>query len=293
MIDGQRFRSWFEGLKELEKFSWKGTVPVPDVDWLKLDQTESLLDDLMADQPAQYSTGNETHPLKQAWANVTTTLSDLDTTKEHFVKVPDQHIVIDLDKKDENGNKSLALNLEAAKRFPPTYAEVSRGGDALHLHFDYEGNVELLADADPDGEFEIKKLLGGASLRRRVSFNNGHEVSKISSGLPLKEEKVLSPKVMSSEKGLRGLIAQALAKEIHKVGTKPNMDFIKKVLDDANAQGMVYDVSDMWDEILAFAMGSSNQRQTCLEIALGLKLKSDLESDDQTIMLPPPSNGWR
>lgn len=282
MIDGQRFRSYFDGLKELEKFSWQGTVAKGPVEWLQMEHTSSIFDEIMADQPAQLTQDNPDYPLRYPWKEVTTKLSDLDTREEHYVQVPKQHIVIDLDKKDENGNKSLALNLEAAKRFPPTYAEVSRGGDALHLHYDYEGNVELLAAADPDGEFEIKTLLGGAALRRRVTFTNNHAIARISSGLPIKEEKVLSPKVMSSEKGLRDLIRRALQKEVN-VGTKSNMDFIHKVLDDAFKQGMVYDVTDMWDEILAFAMGSSNQKSKCIEIALGLKLKSEEETAEETV----------
>lgn len=288
MIDGQRYRSYFEGLRPLEQFSWKGSVPAPPRSWLSLDETESILDSLLADEPAQYAQDSIAYPLAQAWADATTVLRDLDTKKEHFVKVPKQHIVIDLDLKDEHGKKDLALNLAAAAHWPPTYAEVSRGGNALHLHYDYEGDVELLAPADPDGTFEVKTLLGNASLRRKLSFCNDHEVAKISSGLPFKEEKkVISPKVMSNEKNMRALIVRCLNKEIN-VGTKSNMDMIAKILDDAHKQGLPYDVTDMWDDILAFAMGSTNQKARCLDIAMGLKLKSEEEMTEAVVDTDKP-----
>lgn len=289
MIDGQRYRSYFEGLRELEQFSWSGTVPVPPREWLSLDETESILDVVLMNEKAQYAqVNNLDYPLKQSWEKTTQTLSDLDTSKEHYVKVPKQHIVIDLDLKDEHGKKDLKLNLAAAALWPPTYAEVSRGGNALHLHYDYEGDVERIAAVDPDGKFEVKTLLGNASLRRRLQFCNNHEVARISSGLPFKkEESVISPKVMSNEKNMRELILRALRKEIN-VGTKTNMDFIEKVLNDAYLQGMAYDVTDMWDEILSFAMGSSNQASKCMEIALGLKLKSEIEMSEVTVDTDKP-----
>lgn len=286
MIDGTRMRSYFMGLRELEKFSWKGTAPVPPRSWLELDSQASILDELLKDEKAQYSTGDARYPLKQAWENVTTTLKDLDTAEEHYVKVPTQHIVIDFDLKDDHGTKSIQRNLDAASHWPPTYAEVSRGGGGLHLHYEYAGDPAGLATHGDDGSYEIKTLLDGASLRRKLSLCNALEVATISSGLPLKEEKeVLTEKTMSSEKTMRALIVRALKKDIT-YGTKQNMDFIKKVFTDAEKQGMAYDLTDMWDDILAFAMGSSNQRAVCIDIAMGLKLKSETElipdaSDDE------------
>lgn len=281
MIDGNRYRSYFEGLKALDQFSWREAAPKEEVniDWLTLDKTESILDEVLADMPAQYA--SESGTPKKGWINVEEKLSDLDTSREHFVLVPEQHIVIDFDLKDEDGNKSLEKNLQEAALWPPTYAEVSRSGDGLHLHYDFDGDVSKLASLVRDG-VEVKTLLGKASLRRRRQHNNGLPVATINSGIPLKEEKVLSPKVMSSEKGLRDLILRALNKEIHPY-TKSNMDFIAKTLDDAWKQGMVYDVTDMWDDILQFAMSSSNQKSKCMEIALGLKLKSETELSEETV----------
>ena len=274
MINGERHRSYFKELRILEQFSWKGLAPAPPRGWLELDMKVSLLDDVLMGLPAQEASVSGTP--KQAWENVTTLLKDIDTSVEHFVKVPTQHIVIDFDLRDENGAKSLARNLDAASRWPPTYAEVSRGGGGLHLHYDYDGDVERLANASPEGGYEVKTLLGGASLRRRLSLCNTHKVATISSGLPLKEEKVLPAEIRMTEKGLRDLIHRCLQKGIHP-GTKSNMDMIEQVLKDAETQGLKYDVSDMFDDILAFAMGSSHQRQVSLEIANRLKLSSEEE----------------
>lgn len=287
MLDGNRFRSYFTGLKAVEQFTGKPYTPPEEKDWLDLKEQPSILDELLKDQKAQYSTGNDKFPLKQPWDEVTTTLSDLDTSKEHYTKVPLNHIVLDFDLKDENGRKDLGRNLRAAAVLPPSYAEVSRGGNGLHIHYLYAGDPERLANGAEDGSYEIKTLLGGAGLRRKLSACNDLEIVEISAGLPLKEEKVLSPKVMSSEKTLRGLILRGLNKEIHP-GTKSNMDFIEKVLQDAYTQGMVYDVSDMWDDIVSFAMGSTNQRDTALEIAMRLKLKSEEEVADLTIDTDKP-----
>lgn len=112
---------------------------------------------------------------------------------------------------------------------------------------------------------------------------NGLPVAIISSGLKLKEEKkVLSATTMASEKGLRRQIVRGLTKDVHPY-TKPSMDFIKQVLDDAVKQGLVYDVTDMWDDILAFAMSSKNQKQYCIEIAMALPLKSEVDIQPESV----------
>ena len=55
-------------------------------------------------------------------------LSDMDTSKLHFVKVPENHIVIDFDIPEE------------ASKWPATYAELSKSGAGIHLHYIYTGN---------------------------------------------------------------------------------------------------------------------------------------------------------
>lgn len=275
MIDGARYRSYFKGLKALEEFSWVEIKADPR-SWLDLKEQDSLLDDVLGDSPAQLSTGDDAHPLKQPWKEVQTTLRDIDPKQEHYVKVPTQHIVIDFDLRNSLGAKDLYLNIKAASGWPPTYVEISRGGNGLHLHYQYVGDVEDLAPTGRDGTYEIKTLLGNASLRRKLTKCNRIEIASLSGGLPLKEEKVLSPKTFMTDKGLRDLMLRALNKEVH-AHTKPTMDFIKKILDDATEQGMVYDVSDMYEDVLGLAMSSSNQRDLCLEILTKLKFKSEEE----------------
>lgn len=237
---------------------------------LVLDETTSLFDVLFAGSYAQLANdaGNPTH----RWANVKTTLSQIDTTKTHFVKVPENHIVIDFDLKDEDGNKSLERNLAAASEWPPTYAELSQSGAGVHLHYVYDGDVSSLLRSYADG-VEIKVFSGDASLRRRLLRCNNVSVAAINSGLPLKEKRVLQVDTIQSERGLRELIARNLRKEIHP-GTKPSIDFIKKILDDAYSSGMAYDLTDLKSKVIAFANNSSNQALLCLKTVQQMKFKS-------------------
>ena len=103
-----------------------------------------------------------------------------------------------------------------------------------------------------DKEIEIKVFTGNSSLRRKLTRCNDLDIVEISSGLPLKEEvKVVSDNVINGEKHLRALINKALRKEIQPGATKPCVDFIEKILNDAYESGVKYDVSDMQAEILA------------------------------------------
>jgi hypothetical protein len=240
---------------------------------LVLEHERSLLDDILAGQPAQYATRHET-PAKP-WAEVASTLGELDTGKLHYVKPPAQHIVIDFDLKDDDGEKSLEKNLQAASLWPPTYAELSKGGAGLHLHYIYEGEVSELSSSYSDG-IEVKTFNGDASLRRRLSRCNNIPISIISGGLPLKEKRVLDSDRMKSEKAIRDLIWRNLRKEIHG-GTKPSVDFIWKILEDAWKSGMPYDVTDMRGRVLAFANGSTNHSTECVKLVLSMKFASEAE----------------
>lgn len=276
MIDGKRMRSFFKELKDLEVFDWL-QIKAEKPSWLQLEDQPSLLDDVLSEMPAQLSTGDDNHPLKNPWSVISSKLSNLDTTQEHYVKIPTQHIVIDFDLKNTLDKKDLHLNIAAATGWPPTYAEVSRGGAGLHLHYNYVGDVSDLAPSGRDGTYEIKTLLGNASLRRKRTKCNRLEIATLAGGLPQKEEKkMISSEAFMTDKGLRELLVRALNKDIHS-HTKPTMDFIKKVLDDATAQGLTYDVSDMYEDIFNLAMSSSNQRDICLEILTQLKFKSEEE----------------
>jgi phage/plasmid-associated DNA primase len=234
----------------------------------------SLLDSMLADRPAQYAT--EAGTPKTKWSNVSTTLSDIDTRKLHFVTLPEEHIVIDFDIKDADGKKSIDLNLEAASSWPPTYTEYSQSGLGVHLHYIYGGDVFELSNTYSEG-IEVKTLLGSSSLRRKLTKCNNAPVATLTSGLPIKEKKVvyvLDQKELASEKGLRALIGRNLRKEIHP-GTKPSIDFIKKILDDAYSSDFGYDVTDLRPKVVAFANNSSNRPLDCLKIVQQMKFKSE------------------
>lgn len=303
-VDGQDVRSVYSGFKT-DKFGSKIFEEKPLVSKFVLDESVSLLDELFKDQPAQvsrispdggeipekYWTDKERHiggELRKPNPSqvCSTTLKDLDTSKVHFVKVPENHIVIDFDIVDEDGNKSLELNLDAASKWPSTYSEVSKSGNGIHLHYDYNGADLDRLDQNYSEGIEVKVYSGDSSLRRRVSRCNNVPVAPISSGLPLKEKKMLSNTTIQSEKGLRDLIERNLRKEIHP-GTKPSVDFIKKILDDAHESGMAYDLTEMRPRIVAFANNSSNQALVCLKTVQQMKFASDLLSETAKMVTSP------
>lgn len=291
-IEGKQVRSYFYGFTARP---FKGPSDADTkVILLSLDETESLFDLEFANLPAQYTKENGT-PQKY-WTDeerlidgilkkpkpsqvVDTLLWQIDTSKLHFVKPPKNHIVIDFDLTDEDGNKSLERNLAAASEWPSTYAELSKSEKAVHLHYTYDGPVERLAREYSPG-IEIKVFLGNSSLRRRLSKCNGVPIATISSGLPLKEEKLLDVKTLRSERSLRELIEKNLRKEVHP-GTKPSIDFIKKILDDAYDSGMPYDLLDLKKRIIVFANNSTNQSLTCLKTVKQMKFQSAVKSESE------------
>ena len=235
--------------------------------------TPSTLDRLLHNQPAQLPKEDGTPAV--SWRYVTTTLGDLDATELHFVQVPENHIVIDFDLTDEDGNKSIERNLEEASKWPPTYAELSKSGAGVHLHYIYEGNEPVTELASVyDVGIEVKTLLGNSSLRRKLTKCNNLDVASIRGGLPLKEKPMLDSKQIQSEKGLRTLIKKCMAKE-HHGSTKPEVDFIHSILDDTYASGLSYDVLDMRPDILTFAAGSRNQASTCIKLVQTMKFQSE------------------
>ena len=309
-IDGKQVRSWYSGFdrrkfSELQKGEQDerktddgqgidgngdagssgsdGRGPEADrgkeceiPEWLRVVVQVSLLDTILAAQPAQYA--NEDDKPQKKWAEVTSTLKDLDTSKVHYVRIPQNHIVIDFDMKDEHGDKSLEKNIDAASKWKPTYAEVSKGGKGLHLHYIWDGDISQLSNLFEQG-IEIKTFRGNSSLRRRVSLCNDIPIAHLSSGLPMKEvKKTVNFDSVQSEKGLRNLIERNLNKEIHP-GTKPSIDFIEKILDDAYESGLKYDVTDMRPDIMDFAIHSSHQSDYCLTRVAKMKFKSEEISD--------------
>lgn len=278
--DGERqIRSYFKGFKESRfKQKLKHKEEAEKHLALILDQHVSLIDQICADCPAQYASDNET-PI-QKWDDVTTTLKDLDTQKIHYVRLPENHIVIDFDLKDEEGNKSFELNLQAANKWPPTYAELSKGGQGIHLHYIYDGDPLELSRVYADS-IEIKVFTGKSSLRRKLTKCNNVPVAHISSGLPLKEvSKTINHDVVKDEQHIRNLIKKAMNKEINNChNTKPAIDFIYKILEDAYTNGVIFDVTDMRPKVLSFAMSSTNQSATCLNIVSKMHFKSEEPSE--------------
>lgn len=271
--DGTRVRSYYSGF-QTEKFETEQPKPDMPKTTVKLDLREqpSLLDEMLAECPAQYS--NEAGTPSRKWENVKTTLRDLDTHQEHYVKSPEKMIVIDFDIPGTDGQKDFAKNLEEAAKWPPTYAEVSKSGKAIHLHYWYEGDVSQLSRIYAD-HIEVKVFGGNSSLRRKLTRCNNLPVATISHGLPLKEvKKTINFDSVQSEKGLRELIKRNLAKDIHPA-TKPSVDFIAKILEDAYKSGLSYDVSDMKNAVIRFASLSTHQAEYCLKQVSQMKFKSE------------------
>lgn len=274
--DGSRVRSYYSGFKTdiFDKDEKKPGEKKSENNSYIIDfkEQESIFDKECIDCPAQYASTKET-PSKK-WDDVKTTLKDINTSKVHYVKIPENHIVVDFDLKDETGKKSFEKNLEAASKWPTTYAELSKSGSGIHLHYIYKGDATKLARVYADS-IEIKVFTGKSSLRRKLSKCNNEPIRSISSGLPMKGEKpMVSSNVIQSEKGLRALIERNLNKEIHP-GTKPSCDFIYKILEDAYEQGLKYDISDMKNEIFAFAAHSTNQSDYCIKLVKQMHFKSD------------------
>lgn len=278
-VDGAVMRSYYTGFKAQQFKAQVGKDPVTFS--LVMDETISLLDLELAEQPAQLAKEDGSPRIR--WALVKTTLAEIDSTQVHYVKVPENHIVIDFDLKDDQGGKSLERNLAAASDWPPTYAELSKSGAGVHLHYYYDGtDISQLDSVYSDG-VEIKRFNGDAALRRRRSRCNNVPVSHIREGLPLKEKKVLSSETIQSEKGLRDLIARNLRKEIHP-GTKPSIDFISHILEEAYLSGMNYDVSDLQSKLVVFANNSSNQRLECLKTVQKMRFKSDEPHEPEPVV---------
>ena len=269
--DGTRVRNYYSGFRE-DRFESIVNADETKSKLIQFEEIESVFDKECANCVAQYATDDGT-PAKK-WEKVSTKLRHLDTTKLHYVKIPENHIVIDFDIPDENGNKDFKKNLEEASKWPPTYAELSKSGAGIHLHYIYKGDVTKLSRVYGD-HIEVKVFTGNSSLRRKLSKCNNLPIATINSGLPIKKEKkMINFETVKSEKGLRTLIKRNLNKEIHP-GTKPSIDFIYKILEDAYASGLNYDVTDMRNAVLAFAANSTHQSEYCIKLVGKMKFKSE------------------
>lgn len=283
LADGTQLRDVFIGLN-LDKLMSKESkkTETEDSNWIELHEGPSLLDEMLKDCPAQYS--KDGHPAIK-WDLCKTTMKDISTDMEHWVKPEVSHIVVDFDFKDSDGNKDLSRNIEAANKWPKTYAETSKSGGGLHLHYIYTGDP-LLLEPRIDEHTEVKVYSGNTSLRRRLYLHNDIPVANITSGLPLRKEKsvVVSEKSIKSEKTLRAQIEKALNKEIGVGSTAPCVSYIKKILDECYESGMSYDVTDMAPRIAIFASKSSNQKTQCLKMVSVMKFKSSEDTTEETVL---------
>jgi len=277
-VDGKQIRSYYSDFI-ISKFTNAGDSPKNEEapNWLVFDKEESIFDEIAKNYPAQYA-NDDGFPNKK-WADTKTVLNDLVTTKLHYVKLPLNHIVIDFDLKDATGQKSLEKNLEATSKWPPTYGEFSKSSLGIHLHYFYDGDPLNLSALYSEG-IEVKVFNGDASLRRKLSKCNDIPIATISTGLPLKGEKVINFDTVKNEKAIRTLIARNLNKEIH-AGTKPSIDFIYTILEEAYKTGIHYDVTDMRPKVLIFANNSTNQSEYCIKLVEKMKFFSDEPSKTQ------------
>lgn len=274
--DGTKLSSYYSGFR-VDIFNSDNKVPeevdIPPKNWIELNEQASIFDSEFAESPAQYASNDEI-PIKK-WSDVRTKLKSLDTHKLHYVRPPENLIVVDFDLKNKKGEKDLDSNLHAASSWPRTYAETSKSGNGLHLHYLYTGDVSKLSSIY-DENIEIKKFTGKSSLRRMLTLCNDIPIATISSGLPLKgdDKKVLDENVVQTEKGMRTTIRKCLCKEVYS-NTTQNVHFIYDILEKAYKSGIHYDVRDLQNDIIAFAAQSTNQARHCLQLVNTMRFCSD------------------
>ena len=267
-VDGKQFRSYYSGF--LDQIFNKNELVVEEEPTLEINHRTSILDMIDIDCKAQYA--NSEGAPKYKWDNVKTKLKSLDTKRLHYVMLPENRIVIDFDIRNAQGEKDLTLNLAAANKFPPTYAELSKSGKGVHLHYIYDGDIHELSTIYSE-HIEIKKFTGNSSLRRKLTLCNNLTIATINTGLPLKGEKMINFESLKNEKAIRTVIIKCLRKEVHSA-TKPNIDFIYTILEDAYNTEMSYDVTDLRPAILEFALNSTNNAQWCVKMVTNMKFTS-------------------
>lgn len=279
-IKGKTYRHIYKGIK-LNKILPSDYLQYETIDqpktWIQLDQNDSrsLLDEMFESMPAQYA-NSEGNPVSK-WQNCKGKLKAIDPHKLHWVKLPEEIIKIDFDLKDENGEKSLERNIEAASSYPPTYCEVSKSGGGLHLYYVWKGgDVSELASHITE-DIEIKKSTGGLSHRRLLTKCNDLPIATISSGLPLaqrKEDKMIDQNVLENDATLTKTINKCLRKAVHP-HTTPNVEFIYDLLEKAYKSGSEYDVTPLRDKVYQFCLNSTNQKEKCLALYSRMHFKSD------------------
>lgn len=281
--NGKAVRSYYKGFRSDKFEAGYSESKNKKVHLMEFSSEESyILDSALSGMKAQYATKDGVP--EKAWDNVSTTMDDIDPRKLHYVMLQPNHIVIDYDIRDEEGNKCFYKNLVEASKMPETYAELSKSGGGIHLHYFYTGDPSMLADRLSD-DVEIKVYKGKMSLRRKFTKSNGLPIATINSGLPLKEvkkEQVLDKREFNDEYHLKCLIAKAMRKEIDGCAhTKPAIDFIVHILNEAYNSGLKYDVTSLRNDIIFFAKNSNNNAPYCLGQIKNMKFKSESEFDSK------------
>lgn len=290
-LNGLDLKNYFSGFKTEILYTGQLVNEIkesnPDTSYrIEFKEQPSNLDEFCKDCYAQYANSKDLP--YQAWDKVTTKLKDIDTHKTHYLRVPTVLVVIDFDLRDENGNKSFEKNLEAASKFPPTYAELSKSGGGIHLHYIYKGDPGKLSRIYADS-IEIKVYTGKSSLRRKLTKCNDLPIMEITGGLPVKEDKKKEITDMNNLTGVKfnryliNLIHKNLNKEIHGA-TKPSMDFIYKILEDAYESGKSYDVTKLKGLIIQFAAASTNQSDYCLSLIPKMHFKSEEDIEEVNVI---------
>ena len=96
---------------------------------------------------------------------------------------------------------------------------------------------------------------------------------------------MIAQNTIKSEKALRDLIIKNLKKEVWP-NTKPSIDFIYKLLDDAYNSGIEYDVSDLHTPILAFAADSTHQARYCMDCVAKMRFMSKDKEELEKVNSP-------
>ena len=276
-INGKPVRNLYSGFlaeKFVSSTGKTGSAKDEPSSWLVLKEIASLFDAVFASSKAQQSNADGNPSCR--WANCETVLSEIDTKREHWVKPDDPRLIcIDFDIRGRDGVKNFEANVEAASKWPKTYAETSRSGKAIHLYYYYTGDVSKLSSVFDD-QIEVKVFTGNSSLRRKVTLCNDIPIAELKPGkLPLKgDKKVVNWDGIKNEKMLRAMILKNLRKEYHP-DTSSSIDYIKHLLDEAYKSGMSYDVSDMHQAVLLFAMKSTNQSDRCVNAVSKMQFKSE------------------
>lgn len=216
---------------------------------------------------------------KSPWATVKTTNHDIDQSQTHYINVDPSLIVIDIDMHHPSTDKP-ALEILNSLPLPTTYSEPSRDQKGIHLYFHYNDTLPLKNTTIND-QVEIKVYTGGQAIRRKFTSSNGiinlatinfENLRPLIEQAPKENQSMITTdfkKSLESEEQLRTLIKKALRKEVHSA-TKPNIDFIEHILQQAVLDDLTYNVSDMEQSITAFALSSTNQSTEAVRIASSL-----------------------